>query len=431
MRSRPIVVMAVAVSLALTASSRSIAHETGAAFIGTWRAVLTSGGGELPFTLRIAAQGASLSAVAVNGEEQARFDSVVASGRRLVLRFEVYDSELTAALSEDGARLRGEWSKAGRTRLPLVATRGDTRRFLPGADENLKDAPSVGGAWAVTFSGTKVEPARGEFVQVGERVRGTFLTPVGDHRYLEGDFTDGVLRLSGFDGGHAFLYRAQRQADGTLAGEFWSGPGAAIPWTARPVGPSGEDGLPGAFTLAGITNPEGQLRFTFPDLEGRPVSLADARFYGKVVLVNIFGTWCPNCNDEAPLLREWSRRYRDRGFETIGLAYEQTGDAAKDRRSIETFARHYGLDYPLLLAGISDRQAAAQTLPDFTGLFAFPTNIFVGRDGRVRKIHSGYAGPGTGAHHQKLVAELTGIIESLLAEPGPAAVAASPARSHP
>ena len=150
------------------------------------------------------------------------------------------------------------------------------------------------------------------------------------------------------------------------------------------------------------------------------MSLGDERFRGKVVVVNLFGSWCPNCNDEAPLLASWYRRHRGRGLEIIGLAYEETGDPEVDRKSVRTFARHHGLDYPLLLAGLSNRQAAAKTLPDFMGLFAFPTTIFVGRDGRVRKIHSGFAGPGTGVHHQKLVAELGALVETLLAEPASA-----------
>ncbi len=390
----------------------------GSALVGTWRAVLTLPGGELPFTLMVEEGAAGLSAVAMNGEERARFDRVQIEDRRVVLRFEVYDSEIRAELSPDGSRLRGEWWKAGRTRLPLTAVRGDPRRFLPGADARKSDAPRVAGAWAVVFKKKSAdEPARGEFRQEGERVRGTFLTPTGDHRYLEGDFQDGVLRLSTFDGAHAFLYSARQQPDGTLAGEFWSSSGAATPWTARPVPPSGEDGLPDAFSQAGLTNSEGRLRFTFPDLEGRPVSLTDERFRGKVVVVNLFGSWCPNCNDEAPLLAEWSGRHRSRGLEIVGLAYEETGDPEVDGRSVRTFARHHGLDYPLLLAGLSNREAAAKTLPDFMGLFAFPTTIFIARDGRVRKIHSGFAGPGTGAHHQKLRAELHALLDGLLAEP--------------
>jgi thiol-disulfide isomerase/thioredoxin len=186
------------------------------------------------------------------------------------------------------------------------------------------------------------------------------------------------------------------------------------------VDAAGTDGLPDAFALAGLANAEGRLRFRFPDLAGQPVSLADERFRGRVVLVNIFGSWCPNCNDEAPLLREWHGRYRGRGLEILGLAYEQTGDADGDRRAVLRFARRHGLEHTLLLAGVSERKAAAATLPDFTGLFAFPTTILVDRQGHVRKIHSGFAGPATGAHHQRLVAELERLIEGLLAEAAPA-----------
>lgn len=398
-------------------SQAAAASQASPALAATWRAVLASPGGELPFTLRIDGAPGALSAVAVNGDGEARFDSVRVDGAQVVLRFDVYDSEIRAELSPDGRQLAGEWSKAGKRRLAFRALRDDARRFVAAPDEPADAVAGVGGAWAVVFDETDgPQPARGEFVQTGTRVRGTFLTPVGDHRYLEGDFRDGLLRLSTFDGGHAFLYHARVQPDGTLRGEFWSSAGAAIPWTARPIGAAEADGLPDVYAAAGLTNAEGRLRFTFPDVEGRPVSLTDARFRGKVVIVNIFGTWCPNCNDEAPLLRELSRRYGPRGLEIIGLAYEQTGDPETDRRSVRTFAQHYDLDHTLLLAGLSDRQAARQTLPDVSGVFAFPTTIFVDRSGRVRKIHSGFTGPATGARYTRLVAEFDSLIESLLGE---------------
>jgi len=412
--------LAAAVGIFISAHAPA-AEAPASAFAGTWRAVLTSPGGELPFTLRIRSEGSGLAAVAINGQEQAAFDSARVTEKRIALRFDVYDSELGAELSSDGQKLTGEWSKAGKPVLPFSATRGDERRFLPPAEAGRGANGALSGAWAATFgTGERAQAARGEFEQSNQRVRATFLTPVGDHRYLEGDFRDGVLRLSRFDGSSASLYRARLQADGSLAGELWRGAGNAQPWTARRIDAGGADGLPDAFALAGLANTEGRLRFRFPDLAGREVSLQDERFRGRVVLVNIFGSWCPNCNDEAPLLREWSRRYGARGLEIVGLAYEQTGDPEGDRRAVQRFAKRYGLDHTLLLAGISERKAAAATLPDFTGLFVFPTNIFVDRSGRVRKIHSGFAGPATGAHHERLIKELTSQIEELLAEPAPA-----------
>lgn len=415
------VLAAACVALVFAAELLAAADASPQAFVGTWRAVLASPGGELPFTVRVREDGPQLAAAVVNGLEQASVDSVRVTGRRITLRFDVYDSELGAELSPDGRSLAGEWSKAGRPVLPFAATLADARRFLPVPDEARPAKTSLAGPWAARFgAGERAQAARGEFTQTGERVQGTFLTPVGDHRYLEGDFRDGLLRLSRFDGSGASLYVARLQPDGSLAGDLWRGAGAAQQWSARRLDAGGADGLPDAFAAAGLANSEGRLRFSFPDLKGNLVSLSDERFRGRVVLVNLFGSWCPNCNDEAPLLRDWSRRYRERGLEVLGLAYEQTGELESDRRAVLRFARRHGFEHTLLLAGVSERKAAAATLPDLTGLFAFPTTIFVDRAGRVRKIHSGFDGPATGTHYEKLVAELTRILEELLAEPVPA-----------
>jgi thiol-disulfide isomerase/thioredoxin len=416
-------------TLALLALAAAATAQPPAQFTGSWRAVLASPGGELPFTLRIAGRGDALTAHALNGAEQAAADSVRVEGRRILIRFDVYDSELAAELQADGRTLVGDWSKAGKRVLGFSASAGDERRFLqaPAQSESRAGGSQLSGAWAATFgTGERAQAARGELQQEAERVSGTFLTPVGDHRYLEGDFRDGVLRLSRFDGSAASLYVARLQPDGSLVGQLFRGAGAPQEWNARRLEIGGADGLPDAFKAAGLANAEGRLRFQFPDLQGRPVSLQDERFRGRVVLVNIFGSWCPNCNDEAPLLREWARRYAGRGLEIVGLAYEQTGDHDGDRRAVQRFAKRHALEYTLLLAGVSERKAAAATLPDLTGLFAFPTTIFVDRAGRVRKIHSGYAGPATGEHHTRLVSELTRTLDELLTEAAPAPAAEAP-----
>jgi thiol-disulfide isomerase/thioredoxin len=249
-------------------------------------------------------------------------------------------------------------------------------------------------------------------------VTGTFLTPTGDYRYLAGSYEGGLLRLSTFDGAHALLFTAHTQGDGTLQGDFWSRDSYHATWTARRVA-AGQPVLPDAWSQVGLTNQEGRFGFRFPDLEGRSVASTDPRYAGRVVLVNVFGSWCPNCNDEAPLLAEWYRRYHGRGLEIVGLAYEYTGNAARDTLFVRKFAARHGITYPLLLAGTSDKKLAGKTLPDLTAVLAFPTTVFLGRDGRVRKIYSGFAGPGTGEHHQELVAELERLIEKLLREPVP------------
>ncbi len=400
---------------------------------GTWRAVLSSPGGELPFTLRFAAGDGSPPAIALNGEEEVPFSTVRIDGARVVLRIEAYDSQIDAKLSEDGRRLAGEWSRTsatGRSRLPFQAVRGATHRFaapLPdgaaGADRS--SIPSIAGIWSARFVDEDgAEPARAEFRQEGERVTGTFLTPTGDYRYLEGDYRDGFLRLSCFDGAHVFLFHARARADGTLQGDFWSRDTYHATWSALPVSSAVADALlPDPFNEVQLTNDAGRFAFRFPDLDGHEVALSDERFQGKVVVVNLFGSWCPNCHDEAPLLAGWHRRYRERGLEIVGLAYEYTGDVARDRRLVRRFAERYGIEYPLLLAGTSDKADAAATLPDLSSVKAWPTTLFIGRDGRVRRIYSGFAGPATGATHTDLIGTLEQLIKELLAEAPPAGAA--------
>lgn len=402
------------------------ASAAGPELAGTWRAVLTSPGGELPFFLRFAgADGTPWSAWVINGEEEIPTSGVRRDGETVVVEFAWYDSEITATFEGEDA-LAGEWrrtsAEGAESRLPFHATRPAGQRFTAVSQEPTSSPlTDVSGAWSVEFRDQEdpetVEPARGELQQDGAEVRGTFLTPTGDYRFLAGDVADGLLRLSTFDGAHAFLFHARAQEGGALVGDFWSRDTYHAKWTARRVEDE-EELLPDAWQAVALTNDTGRFRFSFDDLDGQTVSNDDPRFAGKVVVVNIFGSWCPNCNDEAPLLAAWHRRYADRGLEVVGLAYEFSGDPARDRAMVRRFAERHGVDYPLLLAGTSDKAAAAATLPDLTAVLAYPTTVLIGRDGRVRRIHSGFSGPGTGSHYEALVEELEKAIETLLREEG-------------
>jgi peroxiredoxin len=386
--------------------------------LGSWRGVLASPGGELPFTLRLDHDGPRLRAVILNGEEEAPITRVARDGRKISFHFEHYDSEIEATLAD--GRLEGRFRRtipSGDSTLAFSAVKDDRDRFKPTARKGAATLAEVDGSWAVEFvddSGADI--AQGEFVQEGSTVTGTFLTATGDHRFLAGTYENGVLRLSCFDGSHAYLFEAVAREDGTLAGDFWSRESYHAKWTARRAA-AGEQVLPDAWAQVGLQNKEGSFHFEFPDAEGKTLSLADPRFRGKVVVVNLFGSWCPNCNDEAPLLSAWYHRFRGQGLEIVGLAFEDTGKPERDREQLRRFAARHAIDYPLLLAGTSDKKKAAAALPDLTRVAAFPTTIFIGRDGKVRKIHSGFAGPGTGRHHAQLVAELEALIQQLIAEP--------------
>lgn len=403
-----------------TQPARPLPEVTVPSIDGEWRAVLESPGGELPFGLRIEEAG-SPPAVAINGDEQVPFTSVRVVDGRVMLEIAGYDSRIVAQVSSDGRTMTGEWSKTapeGVSRLPFRAALGYAHRFAPG--EVSEPGGTVDGDWRVVFTEDDATtfPARAVLEQDGTAVRGTFLTETGDYRYLDGQLRSGRLSLSCFDGGHAFLFTATL-ADDALTGDFWSRDTYHATWTATRLPKGAADGLGDPFELVRLTNDQGRLEFAFPDPDGEVLSSSDPRFDGKVVLVDIFGTWCPNCNDQAPLLAKWHRTYGERGLELVGLAYEFTGNAKRDGEMIRRYAQRHGIEFPILLAGISDKAAASKTLPDLSAVKAYPTTVLVGRDGKVRKIYSGFAGPATGDRHTELVRDLEREIEALLAEPAP------------
>jgi thiol-disulfide isomerase/thioredoxin len=177
--------------------------------------------------------------------------------------------------------------------------------------------------------------------------------------------------------------------------------------TARRLGPDEEFELPDPFSEVALTSGDGKLHLA---------ELDTPRYRGKPVIVQIFGTWCPNCHDETPVLRDLYERYHDDGLEVLGLAYEVTGDDERSQRQVERFKEKFGIDWEIVIAGTSDKAQASKTLPDISAVKSFPTTIWIGRDGKVQAIHSGFAGPATGVEHVELVAEFEKLTEGIVGE---------------
>ena len=384
---------------------------------GAWRAWLDSPGGELPFGLELARAGDALSATIVNGDERIAVPDVQLEGSTLVLALPHYDSTLRASVSSDGARLDGEWSKRSSaerwTRMHFAAEAGAAARFRrdPFVHPNTS---RLEGRWSVRFS-SSADPAVGIFKSLGsDVVEGTFLTSTGDYRYLAGAFDNDRLRLSCFDGAHAFLFVADYALGCKLAGDFWSGDRWHETWLAEqdPLA-----ALPDEYAHVHASDDFGLALLQFPDLDDHEHSLAEPVSGAKARILQVFGSWCPNCHDELDLLADLDRRYRARGLSITGLAFELTGDRARDAEQVRRACKRHGVEYPMLLAGLADKDKAAQALPALDRVIAFPTTIFLHRDGRVRAVHTGFSGPGTGDGYKKLVHEFESLIEELISEP--------------
>jgi peroxiredoxin len=382
---------------------------------GYWQAAITLPGGDIETGIEISRDGDTYGASLVNGQERVRIDEVSFSNGELLLRFPAFNNEIRATL-EDG-RLRGA--------LTLVKRFGDTQvmpfEASPGGVATGEDGAAAGhdlsGRWAVSFhepDGTD-SASIGEFAQRGSRLYGTFLNPNGDHRFLAGHVRGDDFHLSTFDGAHAFIFSGTVGDDGQIAmADFWSGTSWHQNWSATR---SDDVQLPDAFSRTWLKPGYERFEFEFPNEYGEMVSLGDDRFRGKVVMVALAGTWCPNCNDEARFLAPFYQAYRDQGLEIVTLLFEHFDDPAIAAERALAFRAKHGIEYDTLIAGISDKADAARILPQLSAVLAFPTTIFIDRGGRVRQIYTGFSGPGTGEHYMRLQASFTDLVTTLLSEP--------------
>ena len=417
--------------------------------VGVWRAWLDSPGGELPFGLELQSAAGTLQGFLLNPPERIPIARLSWAVGELVLHLDPYDSTISARLGADQKSLDGTWRKrknaSAWVELPFHARLGPARRFSAGAATPGSAAP-LPERWRVQFASetdaavaviaaassdrtaarTTGETAAGIAAAASGGLTGTFLTTTGDYRYLAGNRDGDRLRLSCFDGAHAFLFDAELQGEPTagkpkpaagvlrLVGHFYSGDRWHDTFTAVP---DEKAQLDDAFKKSRVNAPSELGTLRFPDVKGRSRALTDPAFAGKARIIEVFGTWCPNCNDEAAYLVELHKKYGPRGLSILGLAFELTGDLGQDAAQVERFAAFHHAEYPMLIAGVADKEKASRSLPLLDRVFAYPTTIFLHRDGRVRAVYTGFAGPATGAEHAELRRRFTALIEELLAEP--------------
>ena len=374
--------------------------------LGIWRATLTLPDAPLPFNFDLKQEHNKYVMEIINGEEHIRVDEISFKDDSMIVRLPVFDSEFR--LKIENKNMHGVWINHARKEQPQIifnAEFGNTSRFIATTTKHQ----DVGGRWETYMDSNTTDSslAIGVFQQKENIVNGTFLSASGDHRYLSGTVNGDTLWLSTFDGSHCWLYRAIVNGD-QMQGTFWSGNHAKSTWRAKR---NDKIELPDATKL---TSANKQLQFHFPDVDSNWVSLNDARFKNKVVLLQIMGTWCPNCMDETSYFVDYYNKHHKEGLEIIGLAFEKTADFKKASSNVKRLQQHYQIPYPLLIAGSVGKDAVTNALPGITNFFSYPTTIFINRKGEVAKIHAGFSGPATGNDYELYKKEFNTTMEELL-----------------
>ncbi len=380
-----------------------------------WRIALQITGEEIPFDLRVQydQDHKMVAATLLNGEEQVEIPGFSHSADSISLPFSVFNSEIRAEIKGDA--LDGIWynhARKNKNRLPLLGekTPGLLPRFSPSSDAEAKD---FNGKWEVEFvyQGTEKSKAIGIFEQDGNALHGTFRTETGDYRYLVGAVMGHEMKLSTFDGAHAFLFHAEKLEDGSLEGKFWSGDHWIETWTAF-RNPDFELNDPDSLTY--MKPGETTLDFSFINTDRQPISPSDDRFQGKALIVQIMGTWCPNCKDETSWLTDVYADYQSQDLEVISLAFELSDDTTKAISSIQKLKDHFQTPYEVLFAGRAGKKTAGAALPQLNHVMSYPTTVFMDRNHQVQRIYTGFNGPATGAVYEKLLTSFGETIRKML-----------------
>ena len=374
--------------------------------------------GELPFTMEVIYEDETNFYIEIiNGEERIPVRDIQ-FGRTLeramdtiLIDFPLYETYIKAWV--EGNVMEGAYyvPTRGDYKIPFVATHGKAHRF-----SSLEKQPALDltGKWEATFGLAENDPypAIGEFEQKGNYLTGTFRTETGDYRFLEGTVQANKIYLSCFDGSHAFLFEAKIREDSTLIGSFRSGKHYQSIWEAK-RNPDVELASPDSLTY--LKEGYESVSFAFDNPDGKSISLDDPMYQDKPKIIQILGTWCPNCRDETTFLVNYLKENPNLEIEVIALAFEKYKEKARADEAIRKYKKHFGMNYEMVYAGYYNKKEAAKSLPMLNHILSYPTMIFLDKNNQVRRIHTGFEGPAT-SRYASFVKDFDEFVTALAAE---------------
>jgi thiol-disulfide isomerase/thioredoxin len=378
---------------------------------GKWRAEMELKEGiKMPFNVSITRENETITFSFKNGEEILPTSDVVIKEDSIFVKTAIFDSEFKLKIINDST-LSGLWYnyyKSPDYAIAVTFTRGDTFRFK----ENAATTAQLAKKYEVTFGpGTKDEyKAIGLFEQNGTQISGSFATETGDYRFLEGQLIGETLYLSTFDGSHAFLFTAAVE-DSILDGTFYSGSHYQESFSGV-INDSITLKDPDLLTF--LKDGYSRIYFEFENLKGDTVKLTDERFENKVVLLQIMGSWCPNCMDESIFFKQLHEQYYAEGLEVVALAFERAKTKEKSLENLNRMQEKLQLPYSILLAGETRAVNAADKLPMLNHIMSYPTSILIGKSGDILSIHTGFYGPSTGSYYDRYVENMNQKIKEAL-----------------
>lgn len=366
----------------------------------------------LPFNFIVSTQNNKPVITVLNGEEEIALTESSCENDTFHFVFPVFNSELVFTLSNEH-QIDGFWKNhiRGNYTVPFRGNKNLTERFPVKTHLETND---FNGKWETMFSKDGVDeyPALGIFKQKGNNVSGTFLTETGDYRFLEGNVYGNEIYLSCFDGSHAFLFTAIKNENDELVGNFYSGKHWKSEWSAKR---NERFELPSPDSITYVKENGPVLAFSLANIDGSVYNYPNDVTKNKVVIIQILGTWCPNCMDETRYFKELYEKYHVDGLEIISVGYEASEDPLKHIQALRSYKEKLGLEFTFLVGGQANKTLASEQFPILNEVISFPTSIFIGKDGLIQRVHTGFNGPSTGKYYEEYILKTEMLIKEMLA----------------
>ena len=380
--------------------------------LGNWRGEMQLPDGNVPFNFEVTTnENNELSVFLLNASERFLINEVSLHDDSVVVHIDVYNALFIGEMSNDKWSGYFRRNEEGAKDIPFVAKQNENHRFSKSPSASNY---TLKGKWALELTdqdGKKSEMI-GVFEQEDKKITGTLLARTGDYRFFEGELSNDSIFLSTFSGASPYLIKGKLVNENELD--------ATLIMSARSISIQGErnDTIqpedPNAMTF--FDNETKSLSFELLNLEGEIVSLSDEKFKDKVVVITIMGTWCPNCVDEAAFLAPWYEENKGRGVEIVAVSFERKDDFDFAKERLTKFIERFGVTYEVVYGGLAQKDNVYNKLQGIDGVISYPTTLFVDRNGKVSKIHTGFYGPATGEYYNNFIRNFNEEVDRLLSK---------------
>ena len=377
--------------------------------LGEYRAeIKTKDGSVLPFKFMLLNESDKLIMQVENDKETLIYDDIVHVQDSIKILMPPYDAVII--VKPDKETLKGRYLKeeSGKE-ASFYAIINNEPKFISDQKANF----SLDGKYKTVFRPENPYPGLGLFTQKDNKISGTFRKNTGDTRYLSGITYGDSIILSTFDGAHPYLIKAVKKGDTIFGNLHYYNDSITEFWMIK----DDDYELANSKSLTKLKDGFQSINFNFKDINGEFISLNDEQFKNKVVVVQILGTWCPNCLDETQFFLSYLNENPNEDLAFVGLSVEAAKTEEKALKRISSMIEKFDIPYPILLAqyGSTDKEKFLKKIPMLENIISYPTTIIIDKSGKVNSIHTGFNGPATGQayidYKNEFETEIKGLLE--------------------